>query len=61
MPKTRPNGPTELITLLGGSLEKTVTQDYVEIASKKMIASNEILITTSIACYGVANVGSVSF
>jgi len=28
---------TELITLLGGSLEKTVTQDYVEIASKKMI------------------------
>ena len=26
---------TELITLLGGSLEKTVTQDYVEIASEK--------------------------
>jgi 5-methylthioadenosine/S-adenosylhomocysteine deaminase len=26
---------TELILLLGGSLEKTITQDYVEIASKK--------------------------
>ena len=27
---------TELITLLGGSLEKTVTKDYVEIADEKV-------------------------
>jgi 5-methylthioadenosine/S-adenosylhomocysteine deaminase len=33
--KDKAQWTTELITLLGGSLQKTITQDYIEIASEK--------------------------